>query len=165
MKMREQKSSDSKKQRPVLGDVFQIKVNDQYYYGQVLIRGVYAFFDFHSNDPIDDLSVLNNCPILFQVCVYADVITRGVWTIVGKIPVREGLLPLMPEFIYHKDGLPEFELYNPNNGEIHPATKEECKGLELCSVWDSNHVTDRLLDYYANRPCVWLKERNELFSR
>ena len=146
-----------------MGDVFQITVERRYYYGQVLTRGVCAFFDWQSTCPVQDLSRLSVCPVLFTVCVYPRAFSGGDWTIVGKMPVREGLLPLPMEYIHHKYGSPEFELYDPNSGEIRKATKEECRGLESAAVWEAHHVEDRLEDYYAGRPCVWLKEAEELF--
>ena len=58
-----------------------------------------------------------------------------------------------------------FELYNPNTGEIVPITKNEIIGLERAAVWDKNHVEDRVRDFYNNVPCVWLENDRELFNR
>ena len=46
------------------------------------------------------------------------------------------------KYIYHKFDKSQFELYNTNTGEITPSTKEECRGLERCAVWDKHHVED-----------------------
>ena len=165
MKKPEKRSLENNriKQKPRQGVVFQIMVDNYYYYGQVLTHGVCGFFDWRSSCPIQDISLLLTLPVLFRICVYPNAFSEGKWAIVGKIPIRDGLLPLPFEYIYHEFGTPEFELYNPNNGEIRQATKEECRDLECCSVWAYNHVEDRLIDHYANRPCIWLKERDTLF--
>jgi hypothetical protein len=57
-----------------------------------------------------------------------------------------------------------FEFYDPNTGESRPATKEKIKGLERASVWEANHIEDRIRDYYNGVPCVWLKDDIELFK-
>ena len=53
-----------------------------------------------------------------------------------------------------QDGLDEtqFELYNPNTGEVTKATREECEGLETCAVWEAYHVESRLRDHYNGVP-------------
>ena len=30
-------------------------------------------------------------------------------------------------------------------GEIRPATEEECKHLEVCAIWENEHIIDRLM--------------------
>lgn len=46
-----------------------------------------------------------------------------------------------------QDGLDEtqFELYNPNTGEVTKATGEKCEGLETCAVWEAHAVEKREL--------------------
>lgn len=51
----------------------------------------------------------------------------------------------------------QFSIYNPNNGEIIRATKEECSGLERSAVWEPEHVEDRLIDHFENRPNKWVE--------
>lgn len=83
---------------------------------------------------------------------------------VGKLPLREELQILPMQYIYHGSSKVQFELYNTNTGEITPSTKEECRGLESCAVWDMHHVEDRLRDHYNGVPCIWLKEEYEIFK-
>lgn len=52
----------------------------------------------------------------------------------------------------------KFELYDPNNGEIIPATKEQIQGLECAAVWEAEHVESRIIDYYEGRPNKWVKQ-------
>ena len=147
-----------------IGDIIEIHVHGKYYcYAQIIPNAQYAFFDFKKDEPLRDFSILDNCKILFVICVYRYVLKEGIWRIVGNNSIREDLLSVRMKYIYdkHKD---KFQLYNPETGEITPATKEMARGLERCSVWGDNHVEDRLYDHYLNRPCIWLKEEYDLWK-
>ena len=154
------------KQRIIPGAILEINVCGMYYcYAQIMNnKESYAFFDLKSKIRLTDLTILQCSPILFIIGVYDNVVTQGQWLKVGKLPIREELQVLPKEFIYHKFDKLQFELYDPNTGEIRPSTKEECRGLERCAVWDKRHVEDRLRDYYNGAPCIWLKEDYEIFK-
>jgi hypothetical protein len=146
------------KQRRVKGSVLEIKLENGYYaYAQDLGEGV-VFFDFFLIDPISDLDQLKKVNKLFIVAIYNYPITSGRWKKVGKIPIGDEYANLPLKFI--QDGLnPKlFSLYNPNNGEITDATREECEGLECASVWGADHVEDRLRDYINGVPNVWVEQ-------
>ena len=154
-----------KRQRITVGSILEINVHDLYYcYAQILEHGVYAFFDYRTETPLRDFSVLLGCKILFCLGVYNDVITRGHWLKVGKLPIRDDLTPLPMEFIYHEFDKLQWHLYNPNTGEMTSSTKEECRGLERCAAWDAHHVEDRLRDHYDGVPCLWLNGVYEIFE-
>ena len=154
------------KQRIIPGAILEINVCGMYYcYAQIMNnKESYAFFDLKSKIRLTDLTILQCSPILFIIGVYDNVVTQGQWLKVGKLPIREELQVLPKEFIYHKFDKLQFELYDPNTGEDRPSTKEECRGLERCAVWDKHHVEDRLRDYYNGVPCIWLKEDYEIFK-
>lgn len=153
-----------KRIREKIGDIIEIHVHGKYFcYAQIIPNEEYAFFDFRIEHPIRDFSVLDNCRILFIICVYRFVLKKGIWHIVGNRPVRDDLLSVKMKFI-HDSFNGKFQLYNPKTGEITPATREMIKGLERCSVWADNHVEDRIDDYYCNRPCQWMKKDYELWS-
>jgi hypothetical protein len=140
------------RQRLTKGSILEIKVeNGKYCYAQILEKSGFAFFDYHSENKLKDFSVLENAPILFIISVYNDVVTKGHWLIVGKIPIRHDLMLEPMKFIQDALNLSKFQLYNPNTGEISPATKDECKGLECASVWEAFSVEERLNDHYAGR--------------
>lgn len=144
----------------------EINIEGQYYvYAQILSKGLgYAFFDFKSKEKLRDFNILLNSKVLFIVMVYNDIITKGVWLKVGKLPIRDDLLVQPMKFIQDNLNPNNFEHYNPNTGKITKATKEECVGLERASVWDANHVEDRIRDYYLGVPCTWLRDDYELFE-
>ena len=126
--------------------------NGYYNYAQLLENGI-AFFDIYTKDPeLEDLSILLKKTILFIVSVYRDVISTGLWLKIGKLPIREDLKTLPMQCIQDALDETQFELYNPNTGEMTKATREECEGLETCAVWEAYHVESRLRDHYNGVP-------------
>ena len=126
--------------------------NGYYNYAQIVENGI-AFFDIYTKDPeLEDLSILLEKPVLFILEVYRDVISTGLWLKVGKLPIREDLKTLPMQCIQDALDETQFELYNPNTGEVTKATREECEGLETCAVWEAYHVESRLRDHYNGVP-------------
>lgn len=153
-----------KRQKETPGSILEIDIEGQYFiYAQIVHTLQCVFFDFKSIHHIDDITVLNNKPVLFVASVYSYIITRGYWLKIGKLPIREEFNVMPNEFIHHSYGKVEFELYDPNTGTITPSTKEECKNLERAAVWDLNHIIDRIRDHYNGAPCIWLEGDYELF--
>lgn len=162
MKKQAEKSSarDEKpiRQRRVIGAVMEINIDNEYYvYAQSYPNTQEVIFDYRSTEPLKDLSVLLSAKQLFRVAVYRRVIGSGYWKKVGKLPLREDLLPVQMKFVYHKYDNVQFETYNPATGIMTPATKEECRGLEPAAVWDYMHVEQRIRDYYNGLPCSVLR--------
>lgn len=141
------------KQRIIKGSIHEINIGNEYFiYTQVLGNASYAFFDLKVKDPLTDLKVLESAPILFIIAVYDSAVKDGHWLKVGKLPIRDELTHLPMKFIQDSLNLSNFDLYNPNTGEITPTTKEECLGLECAAVWAANHVEDRIRDHYNGVP-------------
>ena len=149
-----------KRQRITEGAILEIKIENEYYvYAQILKNKLgYAFFDFRSNQRLVELDVLLKCKILFILMVYNDIITEGIWRKVGVLPIRQDLLVQPFKFIQDYDKPDNFELYNPNNGDIIKANKAECIGLERASVWEAKHVEDRIRDYYLGAKNIWVEQ-------
>ena len=169
MKMQEEENSNNDKkairQRRVVGAVMEINIDDEYYvYAQSYPHSQEVVFDYRSSEPLEDLSVLLSAKQLFRITVYRRVIGSGYWKKVGKLPLREDLLPVQMEYIYHKFDNIQFEIYNPETGKVTPATKEECRGLEEAAVWDYGAISERIRDHYNGVPCIWLKQKDELFN-
>lgn len=147
-----------------IGDLIEIHVHGLFYcYAQIIPHNEFAFFDLKTMEPINDYSVLDTRNVLFVICVYRYVVAEGIWRIVGNRPVRNDLLSVKMKYIYDKF-TKKFELYNPETGAITSATKEMARGLERCSIWGDNHVEDRLYDHYYGRPCIWMKDDDELWA-
>lgn len=147
-----------KRQKRIVGSILRIELGKGYYnYAQILEQGL-AFFDIHTKTKdLSDLNILLRTPVLFIIEVYNYIITKGRWLKVGKLPIRDDLKN--PPLQYIQDSwTKKFSLYHPLTGEITPATEKQAEGLERASVWDYNHVEDRLRDHYAGRKCEWLDD-------
>lgn len=154
-----------KKQRITSGSIIEINIENSYYtYAQILSKAGYAFFDFKTLEPLKDFSILLDKPVLFITSVYDDVITQGHWLKVGNLEIREELKEQPLQFIQDAQHPDRFEFYDPNTGESSPATKNQIKGLERASVWEANHIEDRIRDYYNGVPCIWLRDDIALFK-
>lgn len=147
-----------KKQKRVRGSILEIKLdNGMYAYAQDLDVDI-LFFDIYLASPINDIKVLMNKQPLFFLGVYNDVITQGKWLKVGSLPIKSEYENVPLKFIQDSINPSNFELYNPNTGEILSATKEQCEGLECAAVWESEHVEDRIKDYYSGRVNQWVEQ-------
>ena len=153
-----------KRQKRTLGAVMEINVDNEYYvYAQSYPYTEEVIFDYRSKEPLEDLSVLLSVKQLFRIVVFRWVIGSGHWKKVGKLPLREDLLIVQKQYIYHKFDRDKFEIYNPETGQITPSNKEECRGLERCSVWGADSIKDRIRDHYNGVPCMWLKDEYDIF--
>ena len=61
-------------------------------------------------------------------------VKRGRWKIVGNLPLEENLQKPAPKFMQDRLRPDSFSIYE--GGQIRPASKEECVGLERSAVWD-----------------------------
>lgn len=146
------------KQRRTKGSILEIQLENGYFsYAQDLDEDV-VFFDSYSESALTDFSVLSDKEPLFFLGVYTHVITSGRWKKVGKIPIKDKYNTLPMKFIQDALDSTRYSLYNTNTGEITPATRAQCEGLECAAVWEGEHVESRLLDYYLGRPNKWVED-------
>jgi len=144
-----------KRQKRVPGDIVRINLSDGHHtYARVLPDASFAFYDSRVKE---DLSVeaIIKLPILFQLGVMDYAVTRGFWPVVGNIPLEPELLIPLPKFIQDPLKPTSFSIYF--DGEIKPAPRKQCEGLESCAVWDPEHVEDRLRDHFAGHPNNWVE--------
>ncbi len=114
----------------------------------------FAFFDTRT-EQLESLEQILKLPILFRVSVHKSAWSKGRWLKVGKVDVPAVLLEPIETFIQDPIQPESFEIYR--GGNIRPATKAECVGLERCAVWEPEHVEDRLCDHYQGRPNIWVE--------
>jgi hypothetical protein len=146
-----------KRQRWSVGAIVKISLsNNHHSYGQLLEKGSIAVFNLMT-DKEHDIDEITTKPILFTVCVYADIVPSGRWVKIGKAPVAVELQQLPLQFIQDQLKAENFEIYNPNTGEIKKATKKECDGLECTAVWAANHLESRIEDHFAGKENVWVE--------
>jgi hypothetical protein len=145
----------AKKQERRVGDVVRIGLDDSHHgYARVLPEASFAVYDYYGAEDLS-LAELTKLPILFRVAVMDWAVKKGRWTSIGNAPLEPSLLALPPKFIQDKVNKGKFSIYE--NGQIRPASKEECLGLESAAVWDPSHVEDRVRDHYAGRSNKWVE--------
>jgi Immunity protein 26 len=153
-----------KKQRRIIGSIHKVVLKSGLHsYIRVLDKASIAAYDILTDQDMDMEEIISK-KVIFIIAVYNDVITSGKWQKIGYKPLEENLIVLPMKFV--QDGLDKslFSLYEPNTGEMTPARKEDCIGLERASVWDAHHVEDRISDYFEGKECKWMKDEIELFK-
>ena len=148
-----------KKQKRTLGAIVKIDLENGFHiYGRILSEACFAFYDLKTNEEIKDLQTIISNPILFILSVYDSSVTKGRWLKIGTLPIEEDLLNL-PDFFMQDQMKPDhFSIYNANTGEIRPALRSECIGLERAAVWEPEHIESRIRDYYDNKPNIWVEQ-------
>ncbi|EOQ74140.1 Imm26 family immunity protein [Acinetobacter lactucae] len=146
-----------KKQRFKKGALLQIDLkNGQYAFGRVVNKEETLLYDFFT-DNISSLKLDNiySAKELFRVAVMKYAITSGQWVVIDNKPIEADLT--IPNKYFMQDMITkEFSIYH--QGKIMPATYEEIKDLECAAVWEPEHVEDRLRDYLAGVPNVWVED-------
>lgn len=150
---------EGKRVRRRVSDILKINLGGgMHSYGQVADEPLIVFFDGAFTDPLLPEQAIR-LPVLFRIWVHNDAVKKGVWEVVGN-------LPLAPEnaiepCFYKQDVITGvLSLYHStfaDTGWERPASATECEGLECAAVWDAEHVEDRLRDHYSGQPNKWLE--------
>lgn len=152
--MKQRKIIRNRQTRKV-GAFVKIRLDKKWHtYARILEEAAFAFYDCRTNKELS-LEEICSKPILFITAVYKSAVTKGRWKKVGYLPL-EPHLKESPKF-FIQDALDPTKFFIYHKGEITPATREECEGLECEAVWEAEHVEDRLRDYYAGRPNIWFE--------
>ena len=165
MNEQEKKSSVIKRQRWTIGSIVEVKVEDYYVYAQITEKKDLAFFDYQATEPLISFEILESTPILFIVSVYSDVITKGVWLKVGKMPLRTECQGTTVEFIFDTINY-KFELYirNKDSFKTIPCEKKDILGLECCAVWEALAIEDRIACHYKGEISIWMENEYDIFG-
>jgi hypothetical protein len=142
------------RQRRVIGGVLKVPLGGGWHaYAWTLPEVDFALFDLRTDAEMPVTEVVIH-PVAFRVGVNGSVYLDGRWPRIGKVaPPPEVLAPVAT---FTQDAISgRFSLYLA--GDIRPATRAECAGLERCAVWAPEHVEDRLRDHFAGRPCKWVE--------
>lgn len=131
--------------------------NKKFTYGRILGKACYAFYDLYSDDKISDIESIKNAKILFVLAVHNDAIKKNRWKIIGIAEIEKEIRKIPLAFIQDELNPSQFDVYDPNTGDIRKATKEECTGLERAAVWDPEHVEDRITDHFEKRSNRWVE--------
>lgn len=138
--------------RRKVGDIVKVPLRDgTHTYARVLPEASFAVYDSRGTEELAIERVVNQ-PVLFFVAVMHHAVKTGRWPVVGHIPLDDQL-HAPPRFIQDPLNKSNFSIYE--NGQIRPATRHECLGLEREAVWEPEHVEERLRDHYAGRKNKW----------
>lgn len=147
------------KQHVTAGAFLEIDLGDGHYaYARILEKASYAFYDLHSSNKITDLNLIARKPILFIIAVYNTAVNSGRWVKIGKKPLEKWLEILPNQFVQDALHPDRYSLYDPNNGAVIEADRENCVGLERAAVWEAQHVESRIKDHYADKPNSWVEQ-------
>ena len=135
------------------GLVMRIPLEDgMHTYGRMLQASPYvAFHDFRTTDEEPDLSKVVASPVLFVLASGAvRSLENGEWKSVGKVLLSEVDTPIPLQFMQNIGNINDMSVMD-HLGNRRAATFEECENLERASVWQAEHVEERLNDHYAGR--------------
>lgn len=108
-----------------------------------------SFYNFNTKAPMHDLDDIAARPILFSVLVHKSALKK--WKVIGKRPLQENLRRGIKRFLQDVADPTKCTIAD-EDGNDRPATPSECIGLERSAIWEDNHVEDRLLDTFNDRP-------------
>lgn len=134
------KSNKQRKRRLKLGDIYEIPLpNGENAYGRLYKECTLAIYK-KTGSSVSELPYVEDYQCF--VTVYKDLLQDNVWRVVGHRPFSsedEAWPPprCVVDAITHKGSL----YYR---GQISPCSYEQCKDLEVVSVWDRHHLIDRL---------------------
>jgi hypothetical protein len=139
------------------GTTIRRSLDDGYtYYGRLLEFPWAVFYDHRGEAPEDDPSAVVDHAPLFTVAAHKDLLAEGEWEGIGVVPLDGSLRPPKEQFIQDDLDPDDCQIIN-DEGEMRPATREECEGLEAAAVWEPEHLAERLVDHYAGRPNEWVE--------
>jgi Immunity protein 26 len=143
------------------GALIRINLKDGYdTFARLLANGQVAFYSircFHE-EPIE-LNQIYESDILFVTAVMKYAFKKETWKIIDVRPLEKALSE--PRNYFIKDILSgRFSIYRSNDGSIRDSLLKECQGLEEAAGWDPEHIEERLMDHFANRPNKWVEMMN-----
>ena len=141
------------------GNIFSIDIGDgSYCFGRSLESPLMAFYNLRTLK-IPSLEFIVTQSVLFKICVREkEGLRSGRWEVLGNIEL--GANDLLPVSFFKQDiyDPSKISIYMSNSrGEETPTTIDQAIGLENVAVWESQHVEERLLDYFHNRPNKWVE--------
>ena len=135
-----------KRQRRRAGDVVRIDLGGGFHtYARVLHGASIAFYDCRLVAEASLPEILAS-QILFLIEVMNYAVKTGRWPVVGHEPLSSQAFILPPKFI---QGPIDKTIFSDDENGISVDTKERYPGLERPSVWEPEHVEDRLRAHYA----------------
>jgi len=144
-----------KKQRYDTDKIVRIMIDEnQYSFGRTLMKPYVAFYDYKTNEKQANIGEIITKPIMFILCIYDYVITKGRWEIVADVPNSAIDVAIPLQFL--QDAFPPYScsLIDAQGNSI-SASIGECRRLERCAVWEPEHVEERIKDFYDGKKNIW----------
>lgn len=145
------------------GSIVRIPIDDSGFgIGLVLREPLIAFYDHkYEFGDLFEVNEIIRMPIAFIIMVMNYAITDGIWPVIAKTKVPD-ILKYPPRFCKYDKLISKYYIYHeiPQLAPIYerPASREECRSLEVAAVWEPEHVEERLRDKFEGRENVWLQE-------
>lgn len=137
----------SKPVRAGPGAVYSIPIGEELFaFGVFAEGGDCAFFDLKAGLPFPSLDEVIASPIAFRVLVYADVIKKGKWTLLGKIPLG-GVLA--EKSSYWMQSVGSNAIYAVKGADRVLVSVDDVKNMEPLAFWDGQFIRQRLIDNLA----------------
>jgi hypothetical protein len=140
--------------REKIGQVFQVPLGDGTFgYGQVATKGPFVFFDYLDRGEAENLNTIIDSPRLFRITVDQYAITRGLWPILGVLPVKPEYQEARDVFSYDSEK-GHYVIWSWKSGDMEqiPATADQIQNLEYFASWSPRAAKERLIDHFAGRP-------------
>lgn len=142
-----------------IGNIIKIKLDENTSgVARVIGDSFIEFYDILLADAQSDinLTMLDNSKVIFTLSVHKSWVKNPGWELTGTDTDN---IPRPPrQFMQNIANANDIKIVDPSGGII-PTTKEEVlsEGLERVAVWEVNHIEDRLRDYFAGKPNIWLE--------
>ena len=141
------------KQEFMEGSIVRIDYDGQRHtYAQLITEPWVRVFDFPTDQEIEDIENILQKPELFTIAIHTYGITEGRWPVVGNVPLSPQEKRIPDEFLQDQFDPSNLSIISClPNGEWSErrASVDECEEIEPASVWDLEHVEQRLAHHYA----------------
>ena len=125
--------------------------------------GIYDFV-LSQNDPAPSLEEIIHNRIFLHCSIYDSIITKGVFEIIGWIPLSvEEISNIPPKFHQELDNYKDCTIYWAD-GRERKALPAECIGLERSTVWGPKELVERIEDYFAGRKNFYVEYDKVILS-
>jgi hypothetical protein len=137
------------------GDLLQIAVGVNNFFGRVLEEPFVAFYEYKEADGEPSVDEIVARKIIFTIPTMKQAITQGRWKVIGNRPLSADLTAPIETFLQDRiTGKLSILVGHVQR----PASVEECLPLERAAVWEPEHVEDRLQDARLGRESRWVRQ-------
>jgi hypothetical protein len=144
-----------KKKRQRIKDGAVVKINlseNRLIFGRLIV-GRIGIYDFvvPQSEQLPEIEVIISKPTFLYCSVYNDVITKGVFEIIGFKELTKDEIDKIPaKFMQDLVNIDDCVIFWPD-GRERRATPQECIDLERSSVWEAEGLVQRIEDHYAGK--------------